>query len=151
MVNPQKYQLFQEVSAGGVVFRKIGAGIEYAIIERFKRLGDRTLPKGHQEKGESLQDTAIREVFEETGFHAKPVAYLGKFFYVVANEEKKTQTFRLVHWFLMEYGSGTEIKPNTEVERVSWVPLEYDLSNMSHENDKMIIRRAVTRLRKMFK
>ena len=150
MVSPQKYQLFQEVSAGGVVFRKQGNSIEYAIIER-AAMGDRTLPKGHQDPNVSLQDTAKREVLEETGFRTNPIAYIGKFAYSVKNEEKKKFVIRLVHWFLMEYEGGETIKANEEVKKAIWVPLSYDISQMSHENDRGIVRRAVARLRKMFK
>lgn len=150
MVSPKKYQIFQEVSAGGVVFRKTDRGIEYVIIER-AAIGDRTLPKGHQEPNESLQDTAKREVLEETGFRANPIVYIGKFAYSVKNEEKKKFVIRLVHWFLMEYEGGEVIQANEEVKKAIWVPLSYDISQMSHENDQRIIRHAVIRLRKMFK
>ena len=53
---------------------------------------DTSLPKGHQEPGESLQQTAIREVLEETGFRAKPVEYLGEFTYEVKNDANKKIT-----------------------------------------------------------
>ena len=54
----------REVSAGGVIYRKHGGAIEIALIHVRHRWG---LPKGHVEEGESISETAIREVREETG------------------------------------------------------------------------------------
>ena len=73
---------------------------------------DTSLPKGHQEPGESLQQTAIREVLEETGFRAKPVEYLGEFTYEVKNDANKKITMVTVHWFLMLIESGKPRKVN---------------------------------------
>ncbi|MFA6390973.1 MAG: NUDIX hydrolase [Patescibacteria group bacterium] len=146
-INCQKYQLFQEVSAGGVVYKKEGKMLKIAIIER-AAMGDRTLPKGHQDQGESLQETALREVKEETGFHAKPIDYLGKFTYSVRNEEKKKISTRTVHWFLMEYKGGAKISGNEEVKKVTWVPVDFKTSLLSHDNDKMIVHRAIKHLQK---
>ncbi len=150
MMDPKRYNIFQEVSAGGVVFKKAGNKIQYAIIER-AAMKDRTLPKGHQDFNESLQDTARREVLEETGFKANPIEYIGKFLYIVKNKENKKIIIRLVHWFLMEYEGGTGLTPNNEVKRVLWVPLDYDLSRMSYDNDRRIVRLAVSRLGKILK
>ncbi len=55
----------REYTAGGVVFRHVGERIEILMIQ--DRLGRWTIPKGHVEIGESLEQTAVREVAEETG------------------------------------------------------------------------------------
>ena len=62
MADPQ--QVVQETSAGGVVFRKTPAGIRFLLIkDPYKKWG---LPKGHVDSGESLEQTADREVAESS-------------------------------------------------------------------------------------
>jgi len=55
----------KEISAGGVVYRKEGDRLELLMIE--DRYGKWTLPKGKQEAGEEVEETALREIREETG------------------------------------------------------------------------------------
>src|SRR5688500_11276582 len=55
----------REFTAGGVVFRRVDGKIEILMIQ--DRVGRWTIPKGHVEEGEKLEETAIREVGEETG------------------------------------------------------------------------------------
>jgi len=54
----------KEISAGGVVYRKDNGSISLlALTDRFGRY---SLPKGKQEAGETLKETALREIWEET-------------------------------------------------------------------------------------
>lgn len=88
------YSLFHLISAGGVVFKKVKGKIRFAIIERHA-CKDWTLPKGHQRDKETLQQTARREVFEETGFYCAILDYLGSFTYktIMLNNRKESKTF----------------------------------------------------------
>lgn len=95
----KNYKLFQEISAGAVCVTEQDDQIKIMTIERGK-MKDKSLPKGHQEPGESLQETAIREIFEETGYKIEPIFYLGVFTYTVKSETVKTIVLRTVHWFL---------------------------------------------------
>jgi dsRNA-specific ribonuclease len=64
--NPKHIRAVREYTAGGVVFRRTPTGrVEILMIQ--DRLGRWTIPKGHVEEGESLEQTAVREVAEETG------------------------------------------------------------------------------------
>ena len=60
----------EEISAGGVVINNGNV----AVLKKFR--GEWVLPKGRVEKGESLEQTAIREVFEESGLRAEIVKYI---------------------------------------------------------------------------
>lgn len=145
MKNIVDYQIFHEISAGGVLIKRKNSELFFAIIER-KAMEDCTLPKGHQEANENLQQTAVREVLEETGFKSAPVDYLGKFTYSVKNDDKKIKTIRTVHWFLMVHRSGKKIAPNSEVKKVKWTPIKTNYDFMTYQNDKMIVGRAIKKL-----
>jgi len=71
-------QVPEEVSAGGIIFRFEGQQTFIALIQEMSCSSAYVLPKGHQEPGESLEQTARREIHEETGLtHLKQLANLG--------------------------------------------------------------------------
>jgi len=63
-------------AAGGILWRTGPTGREIAIIYR-AHYNDWTLPKGKREPGETWQETALREVFEETGCQAQLESFAG--------------------------------------------------------------------------
>lgn len=144
----KNYKLIQEVSAGGVVLLKDSNETMVVTIER-EKMRDFCLPKGHQDISESLQETAIREVREETGYDAEPTSYLGQFTYNVKSDTNKTITMRTVHWFLMEVIGGVERDSNDEVKRVILTPMDGDFSYLTYDNDRMFIDKAKEALKKM--
>lgn len=86
----------KEVSAGGVVI------FGNAILLLRKYNGDWVLPKGKVEEEEDLEETAIREVFEEGGVKAKTIKYLGKIHYTFRHTREPNEIVnKTVHWFLM--------------------------------------------------
>jgi 8-oxo-dGTP pyrophosphatase MutT (NUDIX family) len=135
------YQLYQDVSAGGVPVIVEDGVPKFVAIDRVV-IKDTSLPKGHQDEGESLQQTAVREVLEETGFKAEPVEYLGEFTYEVKNEVHKKITMVTVHWFLMIVKSGKPRKANGETKQVRLLPLDSDLSILTYENHRMFVEKA---------
>lgn len=137
----KNYELFQEVSAGAVCVIEKDGIVNVLTIER-EKMKDFCLPKGHQEPGESLQETTIREILEETGYKAEPSIYLGEFSYSVKSEEKKVITIRTVHWFLANISEGEKKEADEEVKKVSLAPIDSDLSFLTYENDRMFIDKA---------
>lgn len=135
------YQLYQDVSAGGVPIIIENGAPKFVAIDRVV-IKDTSLPKGHQDPGESLQQTAIREVFEETGYNTKPVEYLGQFTYEVKNDVRQKITMVTVHWFLMIVESGEAREANEETKLVRSFPLETDLSILTYENHRMFVEKA---------
>jgi 8-oxo-dGTP pyrophosphatase MutT (NUDIX family) len=89
------------ISCGGVVIYKGKALILYR--SRMAKFDGWVLPKGKKEFRESDEDTALREVREETGAKAKVVRFLGKTRYNFQGDER--QIYKTVVWFLMSADS----------------------------------------------
>lgn len=137
----QNYKLMQEMSAGGVAIMEKDGKTMVLTIDR-EKMNDHCLPKGHQEQGESLQETAIREIREETGYETTPLAYLGVFTYNVKSDTNKTIAMRTVHWFLMKVVGGSEREANEEVKKVRLTPIDGNFSYLTYDNDRMFIEKA---------
>ncbi|MBP1156349.1 MULTISPECIES: NUDIX domain-containing protein [unclassified Paenibacillus] len=108
----------KEISAGGVVFRKLGDDLQVQMIQ--DRYGKITLPKGKMEPGETIEQTALREIAEETGIIGTIVQPL----------EKITYQFTLsgvglvdkeVHYYLVEATGGSLQAQVEEIRGVEWL------------------------------
>ena len=142
-MNVKNFKIFHEISAGGVVINKERKIVKALIIHR-NQMDDWTLPKGHQKQGESLQETAVREVKEETSILASPQEYLGKFTYRVVDKKKSIIYLRTVHWFLMTcQDKKLKKKQDKEIAQAVWMSLnETTLQSLTYQNDKNILKKA---------
>jgi 8-oxo-dGTP pyrophosphatase MutT (NUDIX family) len=132
----------RQTSAGGVVVRTGPHGDEILLASRRTRRGDLVwgLPKGLVERGESPEETAVREVREETGHDAVVRAPLGEVSYWFVWEG--TRIRKTVHFFLMD-DAGTEPGPrDREMEEISWFPLDEAADVAGFDSEKDIIRNA---------
>ena len=107
------------------------------------------LPKGHVDPGESAEQTATREVWEETGLRATLVAPLGEIRYVY--QFRGQRIFKRVHFFLFRYHSGVlgDIQhegQRVEVDEARWVPLIRVVSLLGYKGEKAIAARAARML-----
>jgi len=124
------------VAAGGVVSRRTARGREYLVVHR-RRYDDWTLPKGKLKAGESLEQAALREVEEETGYTVRLGEYLGEMRYEVKGVPK------VVHLWRMEpVGPAGEVSDPEEVESVSWMPAVEALKRLTHELEREALARA---------
>ena len=147
----------REFSAGGVVLRRRQERWWGAVIEpqtRRKpgaqvRPGARVLalPKGNVDKGEKPEETALREVREETGVEAALVTKLSdiKYFYVRSWGDRQ-RVFKVVSFFLLLYRSGRigQITPamRREVRQAMWIPLDEAGQKLSYRGERDVIRLA---------
>ena len=154
--------MVREISAGGVVVRRIDEEWQMAVIELQKESAavlpedarNKTsqkmllaLPKGLVDPGEKPEQTAIREVVEETGVTAVPVTKLGDIKYAyVRTWGGKERVFKIVSFYLFRYQSGQidEIAPEMriEVKRALWIPLEDAVRKLAYRGEKDMVRRA---------
>jgi 8-oxo-dGTP pyrophosphatase MutT (NUDIX family) len=144
---PGKGPVRKEVSAGGVVYRPAGDGVEVVLASRRTRRGDLAwgLAKGGLEEGETMEAAAVREVREETGITAEIEASLGdtKYFYVW----EETRIRKTVHFFLMRATGGDPGERDDEMEEVRWFPLDRALKRAAYRGEREVLQRAAEMLR----
>ncbi len=124
---------YYERSCGAVVYRKINNEIRYLLI-RNRRSSNWSFPKGHVEKGETLEQTAIREVFEETGLRINILpGFKCKSEYTI---QKTVQIF-------VASTNDTQTKIQVEeIEDYIWLTFENAYKHLKFENDKTILKDA---------
>lgn len=123
--------------AGGVVYRmnEQGGGREYLLVGA-KQGNDWVLPKGHIEQGESLRETAVREVYEEGRCWARVEDDLGTVEFVVGNEKI------IVRYFLMQSEGDAIFKTHQEPRTVVWMTLADAISAAMYPETKALLERC---------
>jgi 8-oxo-dGTP pyrophosphatase MutT (NUDIX family) len=127
------------VSAGGVVYRKTERLVEFVICGRDSD-GVWGLPKGTPNPGESLEETAVREVSEETGLEVRLVDKIGVIEYWFSREGVRYHKW--VHYHLMEAIGGDTSKHDVEYDRVEWVPAEVALKKLTFKTEVEVAGKA---------
>jgi 8-oxo-dGTP pyrophosphatase MutT (NUDIX family) len=166
--------MVREISAGGVVIRKrdglwwmvaiepagetassaavepstsrSGVANKSAIARRKKSV--LALPKGLVDSGEKPLDTAVREVFEESGVVADVVTKLADIKYVYTRAWGDGQrVFKIVSFYLMRYRSGriddVSAEMRIEVVRARWIRLEDAPKLLAYTGEKKVARLAL--------
>lgn len=128
------------VAAGGVVLRERDGRLEVVIAGRFAD-GTWVFPKGQPDRAESPEETALREVAEETGLAVGIVAPLGSIDYWFASGGVRFH--KVVHFYLMEATGGDVARHDWEYDEVRWAPVEEAQQALSFENYREMLRRAV--------
>ncbi|HLR96245.1 MAG TPA: NUDIX hydrolase [Jiangellaceae bacterium] len=128
-----------ETSAGGLVLDR-GDGATHAVligrVDRRSRL-EWVLPKGHVELGESLEQTAVREVAEETGLEAAVIGPLGVVDYWFVSKGRKVH--KTVHHFVLESTGGALSTDDSEVTEIAWVPLGEIRAQLRYASERRLI------------
>jgi 8-oxo-dGTP pyrophosphatase MutT (NUDIX family) len=155
--------MVREFSAGGVVLRKMRGRWFLAVIEphmeRPKKSTRRAtatrkappgivaLPKGAIDKGERPEQTALREVSEETGVQAELIGKLAdiKYFYV-RNWGDHARVFKIVSFYLLLYRSGRlgniSREMRIEVHKAYWLALDKAPKILSYQGEREVVQRA---------
>ena len=146
----------REFSAGAVVLRRLRGEWHVAAIEPRGRYGEKNpkskpllaLPKGNIDQGEKPQATALREVHEETGLEAEPIAKLGDVKYVYNRAwSDGAKIFKVVSFYLFRYVSGKigDIKEEMkhEVAHAMWLPLKDAPKKLSYKGEREMAAKAI--------
>jgi 8-oxo-dGTP pyrophosphatase MutT (NUDIX family) len=133
--------LVRDVSAGGVVYRRVDQGgpVEVALVGRL-RPKRWALPKGTPEVGETLEGTAVREVGEETGLLVRIEQPLDQiqYWFVWGG----VRHFKTVHFYLMQMVGGDTANHDGEYDVVEWFPIGEALRRLSYPNEARVVDKA---------
>ena len=129
------------VSAGGVVLAEPRPDAPVALVaHRSVRGGLQwTLPKGAREEGETVEQTALREVREETGLEAELIGPLDTIDYWFVWAPEQTRYHKFVHYFLMRAVGGDFARHDSEMEDADWFTLEQARRRMAFANERKLL------------
>lgn len=133
-------------SAGGIVFRYRDS-VPQLVVGRRRRERDShtwTLPKGTPNAGESLEETALREVCEETGLTVRILSPLDAIKYTFI--QRGTRIHKTVHYFMMVPTGGALEGHDHEFEEVRWISFDEAAGLLSFETERSLVGLAATRL-----
>ena len=140
-----KRQVQHPVSAGGVVYRRADDRTEVVLCGRHQT-GTWSLPKGTPDQGESLEQTALREVQEETGLMVEIEESLGSINYWFVLPTDGIRCHKTVHFYLMAARGGSTTLHDPEFDEARWFPVEEGLRVMTFPNESEVVRRALAAL-----
>ena len=129
-------------SAGGIVVR-FDEGIPSLVVGARRRDRDVltwTLPKGTPNPGETREQTALREVGEETGLEVRITDELDSIEYWFV--QRGTRIHKTVHYFLMEPTGGDLARHDHEFDQVRWVPFREAGSLLTFETERALVAKA---------
>jgi 8-oxo-dGTP pyrophosphatase MutT (NUDIX family) len=133
-------------SAGGIVIR-YEEGVPQLVVGSRRREPDGvtwTLPKGTPQAGETVQQTALREVAEETGLRVRITKPFDSIEYWFV--QRGTRIHKTVHYFLMEPIGGDLAGHDHEFDQVRWLALRDAPGVLTFETERALVARALARL-----
>jgi 8-oxo-dGTP diphosphatase len=138
-----KLPVREQVSAGGVVFRRDNEGTEVVIVA----VGGNNrwqLPKGLVEKDEKPEIAAVREAREEGGTDSEVVEHIEtvEYWYAGLDGGERVRFHKRVHFYLLRYLSGDTSNHDWEVNEARWVPIDDAMSQLAFENERRVVARA---------
>lgn len=143
-----KVRVVREFSAGGVLVRRLrGRWVFAAIRPQGKPEGTWALPKGLIDRGEHAEETALREIEEETGARGRVLEKLGDARYVyTASWRGGERVFKVVSFYLVRYRGGRlgaiDEAMRTEVADVRWLPLDDASALLAYDGERKMAERA---------
>jgi 8-oxo-dGTP pyrophosphatase MutT (NUDIX family)/phosphohistidine phosphatase SixA len=134
------------IAAGAVCWRIVGGVAKILVVHRAAR-ADISLPKGKVDPGETLPETAVRELQEETGLSVILGAPLGTVEYVLPGGRDK-----VVHYWSAEINDHelelARFIPNDEIAALEWIPLDKARKKLTYGHDLAILDAFAKRLKK---
>ncbi len=144
MTNRPEYRTREAVSAGGIVHRWGEHGVEVVMLKTSG--GVWGLPKGTPDDGETLSETALREVREETGLEVSLEEKVGTVEYWFAVAAQRERFHKYVHFWLMRPAGGSLDQHDHEHVNVEWLAIGDAMKRATHTNSAAILRDAATLL-----
>lgn len=138
-----KVATLDQVSAGGVAFRRYESEPQIAIVSMKPKLRWQ-LPKGIVDPGETPELTAVREVREEAGIETKLLHLIEtiEYWYRSPKYGKPVRFHKFVHFYLLEYKSGDVSNHDHEVEGARWVTFEEATKMLAFKSEREVVEKA---------
>jgi 8-oxo-dGTP pyrophosphatase MutT (NUDIX family) len=138
-----KLPVREQVSAGGVVFRRDGERVDVVIVA----VGNNNrwqLPKGLIDKDEKPEIAAVREAREEGGVDSEVVGHIEtvEYWYAGLDGGERVRFHKRVHFYLLRYLSGDTSNHDWEVNEARWVPIDDAKSQLAFDNEQRVVERA---------
>lgn len=138
-----KLPVREQVSAGGVVFRRDNERIDVVIVT----VGGHNrwqLPKGLVEMNEKPEVAAVREAREEAGVDSDVVQHIEtiEYWYVGLDGGERVRFHKRVHFYLLRYLSGDTSNHDFEVNEARWVPIDDARTQLTFEGERRVMERA---------
>lgn len=132
----------EETSAGGLVIDFDRDPISTVIIGRYDRRGRMvwSLPKGHIEAGETKEQTAAREIWEETGITGRVIGELGSIDFTFVADGRRIH--KTVHHFILERTGGEVNTDDVEVADVAWVALSDVAARLTYADERRLMEKV---------
>lgn len=131
-----------EKSCGAIVYRRYHGNLEILLIKHVNS-GHWSFPKGHVEAGETEEETALREIKEETGIDV----IIDSTFRETVTYFPRKDTQKVVVYFLAKAKNFEYVPQEEEIAQIKWVDIGYATSVLTYENDKTIVNKAKLAIR----
>ena len=137
--------LIEMESMGGVVARARGDAVEVVICGFNAQSGDVVwgLPKGTPEDGETHEQTALREVNEETGLQVSIERFIDSIDYCFERYGDGAACHKVVHFYLMSASGGDLSLHDHEFDYVRWLPAAEAMKTLTYDNEVRIVENAL--------
>jgi 8-oxo-dGTP pyrophosphatase MutT (NUDIX family) len=129
----------RETSFGGVVLR----GDDVLVITPTGKRRVTGLPKGGADPGETPEQTAAREVREETGVTVSVRGFLGDVEYWYRRGGRRV--FKTVRFYVCDFVKGSTDDHDHEVEEARWIPLREAVTALSYPGERALIENVLSK------
>jgi 8-oxo-dGTP diphosphatase len=119
-------------AAGGLLIRRHAGNLEIALVHRPVHQ-DWSFPKGKLEEGETFEEAAQREVFEETGFICRLLRFIGHTEYI----DRKGRPKVVAYWVMSAEAGAFEA--NDEVDELRWLEITIAGPQLTYERDRDLL------------
>ena len=138
-----KAKLAFPISAGGVVYRLQENTPEILICGRHQAGGWLwALPKGTPEAGESIPNTALREVLEETGLEVSLSKRIDSVNYWFLRNADQVRCYKTVYFYLMTTVGGSIENHDEEFDEVVWMSIQNAKEKLTYKDEFSILEKA---------
>ena len=127
-------------SAGVIVYRINEGVIEYLLLHYLG--GHWDFPKGKMEPGESKQETALRELHEETAIVTTLDSHFEESFNYIFRDRDRIVTEKTVYFFLSQVGLDQKVKLSFEHQLYSWLDFDQAMYRLTYDNAKTVLEKA---------